>query len=104
MRWVTYSLLALLVVVQVDYWFSRTGVFHVRGLREQLHEVQQANEQARMRNEQVQAEVRDLREGLEMVEDKARRELGMIRRDEIYIQIAPGVAASAAAPTPATGR
>lgn len=89
MRWITYTLLALLVVVQVDFWFSRTGVFHVRGLREQLHEVQQAGEQARVRNEQVQAEVRDLREGLEMVEDKARRELGMVKRDEIYIQVAP---------------
>ena len=89
MRWITYALLALLVVVQVDFWFSRTGVFHVRGLRDQLEGLQQEGDQARARNEQVQAEVNDLREGLEMVEDKARRELGMIKRDEIYIQVAP---------------
>lgn len=89
MRWVSLILLALLVVVQIDYWFSRNGVFHVRGLREQLQEVQQANDQARQRNDQVAAEVQDLREGLEMVEDKARSELGMIKRDEIYIQVAP---------------
>ena len=38
---------------------------------------------------QVQAEVRDLREGLEMVEEKARAELGMVKRDEIYIQVTP---------------
>ena len=89
MRWITYALLALLVVVQVEFWFSRTGVFHVRGLRDQLEDLQQEGDQARARNEQVQAEVNDLREGLEMVEDKARRELGMIKRDEIYIQVAP---------------
>ena len=89
MRWVTYILLGLLVLVQLDYWFSKNGVFHVRGLREQLQEVQAENDKAKARNERVQAEVRDLREGLEMVEDKARSELGMIKRDEIYIQVTP---------------
>ena len=89
MRWVTYILLGLLVLVQLDYWFSKNGVFHVHGLREQLQELQGENDKARARNERVQAEVRDLREGLEMVEDKARGELGMIKRDEIYIQVTP---------------
>ncbi|NBQ91229.1 MAG: septation ring formation regulator EzrA [Betaproteobacteria bacterium] len=89
MRWITGTLLALLVLVHVDLWFSRNGVFHVRGLHSQLDEVRQQIDTAKVRNDQVQAEVRDLREGLEMVEEKARAELGMVKRDEIYIQVAP---------------
>jgi cell division protein FtsB len=89
MRWVTAIFLALLVLVQVDLWFSRNGVFHVRGLQEQLDEVKGQIDEAKARNEQVQAEVKDLREGLEMVEEKARSELGMVKRDEIYIQVTP---------------
>ena len=89
MRWLTGILLALLVLVQLDLWFSRNGVFHVRGLQDQLGEVREQIDAAKGRNEQVQAEVRDLREGLEMVEEKARAELGMVKRDEIYIQVTP---------------
>ena len=44
---------------------------------------------AHRRNEQLAAEVSDLKEGLEMVEEKARFELGMIRPDEIFVQLAP---------------
>lgn len=89
MRWITGTLLALLVLVQADLWFSRNGVFHVRGLRGQLDEVREQIDSAKARNDQVQAEVNDLREGLEMVEEKARAELGMVKRDEIYIQVTP---------------
>ena len=49
----------------------------------------QANTAARQRNDRLQAEVSDLKEGLEMVEEKARAELGMIKPDEIYVQVAP---------------
>ena len=89
MRWLSIVLAALVVLVQVDLWFSKNGVLHTRGLQQQLDAAQARNEEARARNERVQAEVRDLREGLEMVEDKARGELGMIKRDEIYIQVTP---------------
>ena len=43
----------------------------------------------RARNEQLQAEVSDLKEGLEMVEEKARLELGMVKPDEILVQVQP---------------
>ena len=89
MRWITGILLTLLVLVQADLWFSRNGVFHVRGLQGQLDDVRGRIDEAKTRNEQVQAEVNDLREGLEMVEEKARSELGMVKRDEIYIQVTP---------------
>ena len=89
MRWITAILLTLLVLVQADLWFSRNGVFHVRGLQGQLDDVRSRIDEAKARHEQLQAEVNDLREGLEMVEEKARAELGMVKRDEIYIQVTP---------------
>ena len=56
-------------------------------LQSKLREQKASNDAARTRNEQLAAEVRDLKEGLEMVEEKARFELGMVKPDEILIQI-----------------
>jgi cell division protein FtsB len=88
-RWTTLALLALLALVQAQLWFGDGGKPHAMNLELQLNRQQAANDAARARNTRLQAEVRDLREGLEMVEDKARSELGMIKPDEVLIQIAP---------------
>ena len=56
-------------------------------LRTELEAQQKANATALARNQQLAAEVRDLQEGLEMVEEKARTELGMVKPDEIYVQM-----------------
>jgi cell division protein FtsB len=58
-------------------------------LEAELVAQREANERARAANDRLAAEVIDLKEGREMVEEKARRELGMIKPDEILIQIAP---------------
>lgn len=89
MRLVTLVLVALLALVHVELWLGKGGVPRVMVLQSELHEQQDKNELARTRNEQLTAEVRDLKEGLEMVEEKARFELGMVKPDEIYVQIAP---------------
>ena len=88
MRLLTLALLALLVLVQAELWFGRGGVPRVLELSGKLAEQQAANDAARARNERLAAEVRDLREGLEMVEEKARFELGMVKPDEIFVQYA----------------
>jgi cell division protein FtsB len=87
MRIATLILLALLAVVHAELWFGKGGVPRVMALRAQVGAQQKANEEARARNEQLAAEVRDLQEGLEMVEEKARTELGMVKPDEIYVQL-----------------
>ena len=87
MRFVTLALLALLALVHVELWFGKGGVPHVLELSGKLREQKAANEMARQRNAQMLAEVRDLKEGLEMVEEKARSELGMVRPDEILVQV-----------------
>ena len=78
---------ALLALVHADLWFGKGNMPYVMSLRKQLADQQAANETARERNARVAAEVSDLREGLEMVEEKARSELGMVKPDEILVQV-----------------
>ena len=87
MRYVTLALAVLLVLVHAELWFGKGGVPRTLDLSAKLQLQKTANDAARARNTQMEAEVRDLKEGLEMVEEKARFELGMIRPDEIYVQV-----------------
>ncbi|MCE2690784.1 MAG: cell division protein FtsB [Rubrivivax sp.] len=87
MRWVTIALAVLLLLVQADLWLGRGSLPQVWKLQRDLAGQQQTNERARERNARVTAEVTDLKEGLEMVEDKARSELGMIKPDEVLVQV-----------------
>ena len=87
-RVVPLVLIALLVILHGQLWFGRGSLARVADLRTQLAVQNQRNSQAQLANTQLAAEVRDLREGLEMVEEKARMELGMVKTNEIYVQIA----------------
>lgn len=87
MRLVTLALLVLMALVHVELWFGKGGVPHVMGLQAQLSAQHNENDEARERNAQLSAEVSDLKEGLEMVEEKARSELGMVKPDEIFVQV-----------------
>lgn len=89
MRWVTVVLAVLLLAVQADLWLGRGSLPQVLQLRSQLAVQQAVNDEARTRNTRLAAEVSDLKEGLEMVEEKARSELGMLRPDEILVQVSP---------------
>ncbi len=86
-RLVAVLLLVLLGVVHGQLWWGRGSVPQVNALREELRVQDEANAAARQRNEQLANEVRDLREGLDMVEEMARHELGMVRPNEIFVQI-----------------
>ncbi|CAN5434741.1 hypothetical protein BH09PSE5_BH09PSE5_21680 [soil metagenome] len=88
MRFITMFLVALLALVQAELWFGKAGVPRVRELQAKLTAQNEKNDIAHARNERLLAEVRDLKEGLEMVEEKARYELGMIKPNEIYVQLA----------------
>jgi cell division protein FtsB len=90
MRLVTIALLVLIAWVQAELWFGKAGFTHVSEMRRELAALRGANDAARQRNDQLQAEVSDLKEGLEMVEEKARSELGMIKPDELLIVLTPG--------------
>ena len=108
MRVAFFIIVALLAAVQVELWFGKGGVPRVVSLRTQVEAQQKLNAQAQARNERLAAEVRDLQEGLEMVEEKARTELGMVKPDEIYVQLTSpaqkGPAAATASTSPASAQ
>lgn len=86
-RVVPAILITLLVVLHAQLWFGRGSVPNVTRLAGELDAQRQKNTQAQLVNDRLAAEVQDLREGLEMVEEKARLELGMVKPNEIYVQI-----------------
>lgn len=80
------ALLSLVVVVQVQLWVGRGSIPNVQHMKEELTQVQARNQQALLRNEQLRNEVRDLQEGLLIIEEKARYELGMVKDNEVFVQ------------------
>lgn len=86
MRLLTATLAGLIGLAQASLWFGKGSMPAVMHLERQLQEQLAVNETARQRNARVVAEVGDLREGLEMVEETARRELGMVQPDEVLVQ------------------
>ena len=86
-RLVLAALTALLVILHAQLWFGRGSLPAVARMTQQLDAQKLGNQSAKLANERLEAEVRDLKEGLEMVEEKARQELGMVKPNEIYVQI-----------------
>lgn len=86
-RIVPACLIALLLVLHAQIWFGRGSVFNVSEMQRKLQAQKAANLRATQANERIASEVRDLKEGLEMIEEKARMELGMVKPNEIYVQV-----------------
>ncbi len=80
-------LATLLVALQWPLWIGKGSWLRVHELDNQLAQVRQANVKAKARNDALDAEGRDLKEGREAVEERARQELGMIKRDEMFYQV-----------------
>jgi cell division protein FtsB len=80
-------LAGLILALQYPLWMGKGGWLRVRSLDQQLVAQQAVNAGLRARNDALDAEVRDLKEGTEAIEERARSELGMIRKDEVFYQI-----------------
>ena len=87
MRWVRLILLVLILLLQYPLWLGKGSWLSVWELNRQVEAQQQRNQQTKIRNETLDAEVRDLKQGTEALEERARNELGMVKRNEIYFQI-----------------
>ena len=86
-RIVTLVLLALLALIHNQLWLGDGGVARAQALQAQIDALQKANALVQQEVERLRSEVQDLKDGNEMVEEKARGELGMLKPGEIYIQI-----------------
>ena len=87
MRAITIILLVILLLLQYPLWLGKGGWLKVWDLHRQVETQQQANQQTQMRNAVLDAEVRDLKQGTAAIEERARSELGMVKRDEVFYQI-----------------
>lgn len=99
MRLLALVLAALIVLIQYPLWFGKGAWSRVWELDKQLEEARASNERLRQRNASLEAEVRDLKQGLEAVEERARAELGMIRQDEIFFQVVDPSRSAVSTPT-----
>ena len=86
-RLVALLLVALIVAEQYGLWLGKGSWLRVWEIDRQIAEQRRINERLAARNAALDAEVRDLKEGLGAIEERARSELGMVRHDEIFVQV-----------------
>ena len=87
MRLITLALAALLVLIQFPLWLGKGGWLRVAELEAQVDAAHQKNDELKARNARLDSEVRDLKDGTDAVEERARYELGMIKKNEVFIQV-----------------
>ena len=90
MRVLLAVLLLVLVALQLKMWFGEGGYRDVQRLAQRVEQQARENETLAQRNRELQAEVEDLRQGLEAIEERARSELGLIKENEEFYQVVPG--------------
>ena len=89
MKWLAAALAVTIILLQYRVWVSEDGVRQVTRLRQAVAAQRGENEQLAERNRQLAAEVRDLKTGLDALEERARSDLGMIARNETFYQVVP---------------
>ena len=87
MRWLTVGLLALVALLQYPLWVGKGGWLKVWEYDRQLQQQKEVTRKLEIRNAGLDAEVRDLKQGYDAIEERARFELGMVRQDETFVQI-----------------
>jgi cell division protein FtsB len=89
MRFFQFGLLCLALFIQYRLWFGHNGVQDYTRLKNAVASHQQTNEKLIKRNKVLKADIKDLKLGLEGIEERARNELGMIKPDETFIRVLP---------------
>ena len=100
MRWLALVFVLLIAALQYPMWLGKGGWLQVRELSREVGAQHAANATLKDRNAALDAEVRDLKTGSEAIEERARSELGMVRRDEVFFQVQGDGAAGKAAAGP----
>ena len=89
MKWLALSLLAVVLALQYRLWMSDDGVRELARLSAAVEQQKAENTELEARNQQMVAEVSDLKAGMAAIEERARSELGMIGRNETFYQVVP---------------
>lgn len=87
MKSLTIIFITLLALIQYPLWFGKGSWFKVWNLNHQIEQQKKVNSDNQVRNNVLNAEVTDLKQGFSAIEERARNELGMIKQDEVFFQI-----------------
>lgn len=87
MRVITIALALLLVLIQYPLWLGKGGWLRVWDMEHQVAIAHAKVVEQKARNAKLASEVNDLKEGTDAVEERARLELGMLKKGEVFIQI-----------------
>jgi cell division protein FtsB len=88
-RWLPAGLIILILLLQYPLWMGRGGWLRVWEMNRELASEYAQHREMAARNAALYAEVEDLKRGYEAIEERARTDLGMIRKDEVFFQISP---------------
>ncbi|MCV2884622.1 cell division protein FtsB [Aestuariibacter sp. AA17] len=89
MKWLTALLLVLLCMLQYRLWFGKHSIPDYVAMEKEVQDLRKQNANLKQRNELLQADINDLKIGLEAIEERARNELGLIKRGETFYRILP---------------
>ena len=102
MKFLAAALLLVLALLQYRLWISDDGIRSVMNLRDSVAAQTAENEGLSRRNDQLAAEVKDLKEGLAALEERARTDLGMVGANETFFQVVDGAMPAGTVPPPET--
>lgn len=102
MKKLSLLLIMLIALLQYRLWFGDGNLLELQRLQKRIAELTEEGERRRQRNAVFEAEVRNLRDSTEAIEERARRDLGMIKEEEIFVQIIDATHPEPAPPAPAT--
>jgi cell division protein FtsB len=87
MKWIATILFGLLLILQYTLWFGNGGLLRLWQLNAVVERQKLENKQLLERNRALEAEVIDLKQGMEAIEERARSDLGMTKKDETFFQV-----------------
>ncbi len=87
MKLLTLVLIAMIALLQYPLWLGKGSWLKVWEVNQQVITQHETNQQLKIRNAVLDAEVKDLKQGHDAIEERARSELGMIKQDEIFFQV-----------------
>lgn len=90
MRWLTLLFVLLIALLQYPLWLGKGSWLWVWDLNQQIDKQKESNATLKGRNDTLDAEVRDLKQGYAAIEERARSELGMVKQDEVFYQVMDG--------------
>ncbi|HVK53830.1 MAG TPA: cell division protein FtsB [Burkholderiales bacterium] len=87
MRFLPFILIALIALIQYPLWLGKGSWLRVWEVDQQVIAQRESNAKLIARNSAMDAEVRDLKQGMDAIEERARSELGMIKQEEVFVQV-----------------